>query len=88
MSTLHQYRWLNINHCHQYLTLLDNCDRLVIYGDFTPRDQQSLLKKVPSLIGRCYWLCDAGESFSDIHNINHQQWLTLITEHDKTYTWK
>ena len=88
MSTLHQYRWIDFRHCQQYLNFIDDTDALMIYGQFTAQDQQRLLKKAPFLADRCYWLSDAMPSISGYNHINHGQWLTLITQHDKTYTWK
>jgi|GEM_PF-2544763 len=88
MTTLHQYRWFSLNHCRRFMHFVDKQDKLIIYGDFTSQDQHNLIKKATYLADRCYWLTNEQSSVSGIHNITHHQWLTLIAEHDKTYTWK
>jgi len=88
MSTLHQYRWSDLNHCQQNLHCVKRDDSLVIYGEFTTQDQHNMLQEAGFLAARCYWLSNEKSSIAEAQIINHQKWLTLITEHDKTHTWK
>lgn len=88
MRILHLYSWSSLSHCQQRLDYIDTTDTLLIYGSFTPQDQCHLLKQAPFLTGRCVWLSKAIPENPEIVNINHQQWLTLLSEHDKTHTWK
>ncbi|KAA3641526.1 MAG: hypothetical protein DWP95_06570 [Proteobacteria bacterium] len=88
MSTLHQYRWFNLDHCKQRLDLIEAEDTLLIYGEFTAQDQQQFIAATELLDIQCHWLNESPQSSPGITNINYQQWLTLIAEHDKTHTWK
>mgnify|MGYP001627841180 CR=1 FL=1 len=88
MTTLHQYHWRGFKSCQQKLPLMTDDDTLLIYGDFTEDDQYHFLKAAPKFSHRCFWLHHKPSQHTGIHNIDHQQWLTLITEHDKTHTWK
>lgn len=88
MTTLHQYRWISFNHCCRFVHFIDKQDKLIIYGKFSSQDQHNLIKEITCLADRCYWLTNEQSTVAGIRNITHHQWLTLIAEHDKTYTWK
>ncbi len=92
MNTLHQCYWQvdsqNTEYWQRHFSLMDDHDSLVIYGPISVDDQHYLHKTIIHKRDRLYWLNTSSESSQLLTEINHDQWLRLLIQHNNSYTWK
>lgn len=92
MSTLHLCHWHNIKHLKKHLGLLSDKDSLLIFGDFTAEEINKLHELMINFSNPWY-LVKSNKAPTlanpDMTNeINHDQWLELVLQHNNTYAWK
>jgi hypothetical protein len=88
MNTLHLCHWQDRKHFTKQSQLLGEHDSLVIYGTLTTSDK-SWIQHNMSLSSHPWYLVN-NQMQPNIrnHEINNDQWLTLIIEHKNTLTWQ
>jgi len=89
MNTLHLCHWQNRNHFKLHLNLLGESDSLVIYGSIPIEDMHWVTLNLDHS-GVTWYLVKSQcrPNYTDQHEIDNEQWLTLIINHNKTLTWK
>lgn len=88
MNTLHMYHWRDEATLLACLSLLGEGDSLVIYGAIEANDLLNMDKQLSKLTTTSYVVNDDNHPHINTNQINHSEWLQLITKHKNTLTWK
>ncbi|MCB1582701.1 MAG: hypothetical protein R3E90_15915 [Marinicella sp.] len=92
MNTLHLCHWQNLVHLEQHLGLLSENDSLLIFGTFSVDEQKKIIDVMQDFSTNWYLVNkDIDPNIANRHSpheINHEQWLELIIQHNNSYAWK
>ena len=88
MNTLHLYNWQDRKHFNTHLDLLGERDSIVIYGTIESSDKHWIVQSLHDLEQPWYIVNKQASPNNTNHEINSDQWLTLIIEHKNTLAWK
>jgi len=88
MNTLHHYHWQNLAGLYRGLPLMCPDDSLVIYGQLSATEQQSLLND--QTLNAVNWHLVKSGSGPNMGEqlIDHAGWFRLIEQHHNSCTWK
>lgn len=87
MSTLHSCQWQSRAHFECHLPLLSTPDCLVIYGTVEAADRRWVAAKL-HVAGVPWYIVKKQPSPNTEHEINCDDWLKLIIQHNTTLAWK
>ncbi|MGJ8662659.1 MAG: hypothetical protein ACSHWU_03365 [Marinicella sp.] len=88
MKTLHLYHWQDNNSLNQHLPLLGQKDSLVIYGIENSDAVERISQNLADCPNNWYLVIHNNCPNMSDKQIDHSQWLKLITQHHNTLAWK
>ncbi|VAW43861.1 hypothetical protein MNBD_GAMMA02-328 [hydrothermal vent metagenome] len=88
MNTLHLCHWQDRRHFKSHLDLIGKQDSIVIYGNIESSDKHWLTQNLHDSEHTWHLVNNQPNPNISRHEINNDQWLTLIIEHKNTLAWK
>lgn len=86
-NTLHLCNLSVVENTEMYFEMIQGNDAIIFYTNMMSTQQYNDLKHHPMLKSvRVYFIVD--EKSNNIPTINDQQWVVLVNQYSRTFTWK